>query len=326
MVASLTFRTSYLIIVIMNNKLGTLTSAVLAAALALTGCTTNTGAADPGAATKVAVTVSAYPLQFLAERIVGTTGTVTNLTAPGTEPHDLELTAKQVAELSTTDALFYIANFQAAVDQAIQTSPPKLAVDVSSGLTLLTAGQDGADSGGEIPATAVDPHIWLSPANMITMARTMNTTLSAAKPALAATFATNTDKLVDDLTALKNSYTTGLKSCARTQFITSHAAFGYLAHEFGLTQIPIAGLDPTTEPTAARIAAVQQLATKYGVTTIFFETLVSDAVAKSIAGDLGLKAAVLDPVEGITPTSAGTDYLQVMQSNLTALREANGCK
>ncbi|PKQ30668.1 MAG: zinc ABC transporter substrate-binding protein [Actinobacteria bacterium HGW-Actinobacteria-2] len=313
----------------MKMKFGILSSAVIATALALTGCAgaNNAASTDPGAASsKVNVTVSAYPLQFLAERIIGTAGTVTNLTAPGQEPHDLELSAKQIAEMSSTDALFYIANFQAAVDEAIKTSPPKIAVDVSSGLTLLTAGEDGADSGGELPATAIDPHIWLSPANMATMAHTMSAALSTAKPELAATFQTNTDKLVADLTGLKDSFTTGLKTCDRTQFITSHAAFGYLAHEFGLTQVPIAGLDPTEEPTAARIAAVQALAKKYGVTTIFFETLVSNAVAKSIAGDLGLKAAVLDPIEGITPTSAGTDYIQVMQSNLTALQEANGCK
>jgi zinc transport system substrate-binding protein len=313
----------------MKMKLGILSSAVIATALALTGCagpnnaaTTSSGTANP----TVTVTVSAYPLQFLAERIIGTAGTVTNLTAPGAEPHDLELTAKQIADLGSTDALFYIADFQAAVDQAIKTSPPKVAVDVSSGLTLLTAGEDGADSGGEIASTAIDPHIWLSPANMVTMARTMSAALGTAKPELAATFQANTDKLVADLTTLKDSYTTGLKTCTRTQFITSHAAFGYLAHEFGLTQVPIAGLDPTEEPTAARIAAVQTLAKKYGVTTIFFETLVSNSVAKSIAGDLGLKAAVLDPIEGITSTSAGTDYIQVMQSNLKALQEANGCK
>jgi zinc transport system substrate-binding protein len=309
----------------MKMKLGILASAMLATTLALTACSTAGSAPSTGAATKVNVTVAAYPLQFLAERIIGNAGTITNLTAPGTEPHDLELTAKQIADLSNTDALFYIANFQAAVDEAVKTSPPKEAVDVAAGLTLLTAGEDGADSGGEIPSTAIDPHIWLSPANMIAMSRTMSTALSTEKPELAATFAANTDKLVTELTALKDSYATGLKTCARTQFITSHAAFGYLAHDFGLTQIPIAGLDPTEEPTAARIAAVQKLAKQYGVTTIFFETLVSDSVAKSIAGDLGLKAAVLDPIEGITSTSAGTDYTQVMQSNLKALQEANGC-
>lgn len=310
--------------VLMKMKRGiVLAASVAAAALTATGCAAPS--TTPGATAKMTVTVAAYPLQFLAERIVGDAGTVSNLTPPGTEPHDLELSARQVAELSSTDAVVYIDGFQAAVDDGVKTASPKVAINAAAGLTLLTAGQDGADSGGEIPSTAVDPHIWLSPANMVTMAQTISDALAKARPDLAATITTNTTTLVSDLKALDQQYRTGLKSCTRTQFITSHAAFGYLAHDYGLTQIPIAGLDPTTEPSAARIAAVQRLATKYGVTTIFFETLTSDAVAKSIAGDLHLQSAVLDPIEGITKTSAGTNYVEVMQSNLAALQKANQC-
>lgn len=298
-------------------------AALITAALALTGCTSISTATT--APNRISVIASAYPLQFLVERIIGDSGTVTNLTQPGAEPHDLELSAKQVAEMASVDAVVYIAGFQSAVDAAVTTASPKVAVDVSQGLALLKAGADGAATGGQISPTAIDPHIWLSPTNMAAMAQTISTALSAEKPELAATFAANTTKLVADLSTLNSSYKTGLAKCARTEFITSHAAFGYLARDYGLAQIPIAGLDPTQEPTAARIAEVQQLATQYHVTTIFFETLVSDTVAKSIAGDLGLKAAVLDPIEGITSTSAGTNYLEVMASNLTALREANQC-
>ncbi len=298
-------------------------AALIIAALALTGCT-STGNTTT-AANRISVIASAYPLQFLAERIIGDTGTVTNLTQPGTEPHDLELNAKQIADMSSADAVVYSAGFQSAVDAAITTTSPKVAIDVSQGLALLKASNDGAAAGGGISPTAIDPHIWLSPTNMATMAQTISTALSAEKPELAATFAANTATLVTDLNTLNSSYKTGLATCARTEFITSHAAFGYLARDYGLVQIPIAGIDPTQEPTAARIAAVQQLAKQYHVTTIFFETLVADTVAKSIAGDLGLKSAVLDPIEGITSTSAGTNYLEVMQSNLSALQKANQC-
>jgi zinc transport system substrate-binding protein len=300
--------------VLMKLKQGlALVTALITAASALSGCSTSpTTTSD-----KINVTVAAYPLQFLTERIVGDHGTVTNLTAPGTEPHDLELTAKQIADMSGSDAVVYIAGFQAAVDDAVKTSPPKLAIDVSQGVDRLAGAGEEAGS--------YDPHIWLSPKNMVTMAETINTQLSTANPALASTFKTNTDGLVADLHSLDSSYKTGLSTCARTQFITSHAAFAYLARDYGLTQISIAGLDPTEEPTAARIAEVQKLAKQYGVTTIFFETLVSDVVAKRIAGDLGLQTAVLDPIEGITDTSAGTNYVEVMQSNLKALQKANGC-
>ncbi|MBN9104761.1 MAG: zinc ABC transporter substrate-binding protein [Propionibacteriaceae bacterium] len=311
-----------MVLMTIKPRFALLTAAVVASAL--TGCAPGTATGTTEQPNAVTVTVAAYPLQFLAERIVGDAGVVTNLTAPGTEPHDLELTARQIAAMAATDAVVYIPGFQAAVDDAIASTPPKLAIDVTSGLSLLKASQDGAEEGADA-GSSYDPHIWLSPANMVTMAHTISTALSTEKPQLAGTFDANTKALVADLTALGDSYRTGLASCQRTQFITSHAAFGYLARDYGLQQIPIAGLDPTQEPTAARIAAVHQLARQYGVTTIFFETLVSDTVAKSIAGDLGLKTAVLDPIEGITPSSAGTDYLEVMRSNLTALEAANGC-
>ncbi len=310
--------------VLMKKKPVLLLSALLAAtALALTAC----GAPANSASTeKITVTASAYPLAYLTERIVGNAGTVTNLTPPGTEPHDLELTAQQISAMAGTDAVVYIPGFQSAVDSAIAATPPKATIDVTKGISMIPAAEaDGAEEGDAHPHGANDPHVWLSPANMVTMAQTISSQLSTAKPALASTFQTNAKALIADLEGLNQEYKTGLSQCQRKQFITSHAAFAYLARDYGLTQISIAGLDPTQEPTAARIAQVQKLAKQYGVTTIFFETLVSPVVAKSIAGDLGIKAAVLDPIEGITKESAGSNYLEVMKANLKALQEANGC-
>jgi len=305
-------------------------SSLIVAGLVLSGCAAAGSSAPPSSSgtSRMSIIVAAYPLEFLAERIAGQTASVVDLTAPGAEPHDLELTARQVADLGSADAVVYLSGFQAAVDQAIQTASPKVAIDANKGLTLLPALQveeQSGEAGQSGTAGAFDPHVWQSPADMVTMAQTVSAGLSQARPDLAETFAANTSALVSDLKALDASYRTGLATCQRTQFITSHAAFAYLADRYHLVQIPIAGLDPTEEPTATRIAAVHKLATQYGVTTIFFETLVSDTVAKSIAGDLGLKTAVLDPIEGITAASAGTNYLEVMASNLTALKEANGC-
>jgi zinc transport system substrate-binding protein len=301
---------------------------LLAAAVALSGCAVAPSATSAAGTGRMSIVVAAYPLQFLAERIAGDGATIQSLTAPGAEPHDVELTAKQVADVASADAVVYLSGFQAAVDQAVQTVQPKVAIDANTGLTLLPALPEAQQGGaGNNGATGgYDPHVWQSPADMVTMAQTISAGLSKARPDLAATFSTNTSALVGDLKALDESYRSGLANCQRTQFVTSHAAFAYLADRYHLVQIPIAGLDPTEEPTATRIAAVHELATRYGVTTIFFETLVSDTVAKSIAGDLGLKTAVLDPIEGITATSAGTNYLEVMKSNLSALQEANGCK
>ena len=83
---------------------------------------------------------------------------------------------------------------------------------------------------------------------------------------------------------------------------------------------------PAGEPSAARVKQLQEEAKADGVTTVFYETLVSDKTAKTLAQDAGLKTDVLDPLEGITDKSKGGDYIEVMRSNLTALERALGAK
>lgn len=299
----------------------TIAAVTVASALALAGCGSGTPAAStsPGQKTVIA---AFYPFEFLTQRVGGTHVNVTNLTSPGAEPHDLELTPKQVASLTGADLVVFQTGLQPAVDDAVAQTKPKATLDTSTLVTMRTASEDGDDDGGQ----GVDPHTWLDPANMIVFTDAVAKKLSQADPDNAGDYAANAASLTSDLKQLDADYASGLKSCQRTAFITSHAAFGYLANRYGLTQIPIAGLSPEIEPSPARIAEVQTLAKKNGVTTIFFETLASPAMAKSIAGDLNLKTDVLDPIEGITDESRGTNYLEIMSSNLTALRAANGCQ
>ena len=116
-----------------------------------------------------------------------------------------------------------------------------------------------------------------------------------------------------------------MQNCERRSLFTSHAAFGYLSSRYDLNQVSVVGISPNVEPSGARIAEVQKLAREYDATTIFFETTASDAVAKSIAADLDMKAAVLDPVASLNAQSLDEDYLGIMRANLGAIQEANDC-
>ena len=147
-----------------------------------------------------------------------------------------------------------------------------------------------------------------------------------ADPDNAADYKKNTADLVKKLDGLNTRFENGLKNARTKVFFTNHAAFGYLAHRYGLTQEAISGLDPESEPSAARVKQLQEEAKADGVTTVFYETLVSDKTAKTLAQDAGLKTDVLDPLEGITDKSKGGDYIEVMRSNLTALERALGAK
>ncbi len=292
-----------------------------AMALAVSGCASGAPPASDG---RLSVQVAFYPFQFVAERVGGDAVSVTSLTAPGTEPHDLELAPRQVAALATADLVVFQSGFQPAVDTAIAQASPARVVDTASFLTMLTGTGGGEERTGN-GSTSLDPHTWLDPTNLVTTAEHVRDALSQARPEEAASFAENTRQLVADLTTLDADIKADLTGCAITPFITSHAAFGYFAARYGLKQVGIRGLEPDVEPSAARIAEVQQIARDNRVTTIFFEALVSPVVAQSVAGDLGLRTDVLDPLEGITADSRGTDYLTVMRANANSLKVANQC-
>jgi zinc transport system substrate-binding protein len=301
-----------------------------ACALAASGC----GQGAPGGAEADAdqrtIVAAAYPFQFVAERVAGKHGHVTSLTQPGSEPHDLELTPRQTASVLDADLVVYERTFQPAVDEAVAQSQRDNALDTTTVVPLQDLGTEHdhghSESGEHAGESELDPHVWLDPAHLVTLGDAVAERLAALDPDRAVDYTANAQALETELTTLGKEFTRGLASCARTEFITSHAAFGYLAERYGLTQISIGGLSPDAEPSPARIAEVQTEAREHGITTIFYETLVSPDVATAIAGDLGLRTDVLDPVEGITADSRGTDYLSVMRSNLTALRTANGCR
>jgi zinc transport system substrate-binding protein len=293
------------------------------ALLVATGC----GGATPATGSAVeqsgqlSIVTAFYPFAFVAERVAGRYAAVTSLTQPGAEPHDVELTPRQVGSLSSADLVVYEKSFQPAVDQAVDQSGAPDVLDTATVVPLepLATPDEGHEDAG------LDPHVWLDPTHVARIATAMAQRLAARDAAHAADYRANARRLADELDTLDAEFRSGLASCARTDFITTHAAFGYLARRYGLTQIGITGLTPDAEPSPARVAEVQREAAQHGVTTIFYETLVSPAIAQSVAADLGLRTDVLDPVEGITDASRGRDYLAVMRSNLTALEKANEC-
>lgn len=296
---------------------------------ALSACSTS-DTADRGPGDKLNVVASFYPMQFLAEEIGGTHVSVTTLTKPGVEPHDLELSPRQIGELGDADYILYLKGIQPAVDDAIKLSESTHGVDAAKLTTLEDHGTEtGGDEHGhehEGEGAGADPHIWLDPVKYAEVAKGVGASLEKTDPGHAADYRKNTDTLVKKLDALNAAYRTGLRNTATKTFITTHSAFGYLAERYGLVQEGIAGIDPEAEPSPARIQEIHTIAEKNKATTVFFETLASDKTAKTVAADTGLRTDVLDPLEGITDKSKGDNYIEVMQSNLAALQKALGAK
>ena len=281
--------------------------------------------ADDG---RTQVTAAFYPLQYVAERVAGDHADVQNLTELGGEPHDLSLSVRQTAEVAEAALVVYLAGFQSAVDEAVEQTAEGETLEAGKVVGLETATGDHAheDEHGEEEDGHgdLDPHFWLDPLRMADLGDAVADSLAGIDPANADDYATNAEALRADLEALDAAYADGLASCERTTIVVSHDAFGYLS-KYGLDMEPIAGLSPDAEPTPADLAHLQEVIEHDGITTVFSERLASPQLTESLADDLGITTAVLDPIEGLTDETSDEDYLCLMEANLAALQQANGC-
>ncbi|MBM6403606.1 zinc ABC transporter substrate-binding protein [Phycicoccus sp. CSK15P-2] len=312
-----------------------LTALATTSALALTGC----GSADPGSdgsGTSLDVVAAFYPLEWASQRVGGDHVSVTALTKPGAEPHDLELTPKDVAGMTSADLVVYLADFQPAVDEAVANEASDASFDVSPDADLSLAAPEGGEhsdeegehaeeDGDHAEHEGQDPHFWLDPVRYEAVVTAIGERFAEADAGHAEDYRANAAALVADLRSLDRDIESGLAGCSSTDLVTSHVAFGYLAERYGLHQQGIAGISPDIEPDAATLRDLAAYVQEHDVTTIYSETLVSPDLAETLARETGARVEVLDPVEGITDTSAGSDYLEVMRSNLATLEKGQGC-
>jgi zinc transport system substrate-binding protein len=262
------------------------------------------GDGGSGSGSKESVVAAFYPLAYAAEQLGGARVEVTNLTPPGSEPHDLEVSPKDVATIRDADLVLLLGRgFQPQLEDAAGTGGNVLRLLDTPGLGLR------ADN---------DPHVWLDPLRYAKIVARIGEALGT--PAAA-------DRLVARLAALDAEYRRRLAHCRRHEIVTSHEAFGYLAERYGLEQAAITGLSPEAEPEPGKLQDVVELVRRRGVTTIYFETLVSPRIADTVARETGAKTAVLDPIEGLTEdeVARGDDYFSLMRTNLRTLREGLGC-
>ena len=277
---------------------------VVVAGAVLSGCSALSG--DATSTDGVRVAASFYPLAYVAERVGGSDVTVTNLTRPGGEPHDLELTAAQTAEIVRADLLVVEDGFQPAVDDAVAQNATGEVLDAAE---LTTDG---------------DPHFWLDPLLMADLADRVATALGELDPDHEEDFRERAGSLRLELQALDSRYETGLAGCERQTVVVSHDAFSYL-ERYGLELEPIAGLSPDAEPTPADLGRLEQLVREQGITTVFSERLVSPRLAETLAEEVDVRTAVLDPIEGLSDETGDEDYQSLAAQNLEALKTANGC-
>jgi zinc transport system substrate-binding protein len=251
------------------------------------------------------VVAAFYPLAFAARQVGGPDLDVRNLTPPGVEPHDIEVSPRDVQAVRDARLVLILGHgFQPQLERAAGSGARTLRLADTPGLKRFANG---------------DPHVWLDPLRYRRLVLAIGERLG--RPAAAA-------RLGDRLLALDSEFRRGLASCARREIFTSHEAFAYLAQRYGLEQVAVTGLSPEAEVAPRDLQRTADRVRRSDATTVFFETLVSARIARTVAREAGARTAVLNPIEGLTDAQAarGADYFSLMRENLVALRKALGCR
>ena len=278
------------------------------------------------------IAASFYPIAEIVQRVAGDEVQLLQLTPAGKEPHETDISAQQLVELSKADVVFYLGNgFQPNVEKAIKSLPSSVkTVDLLQSVDVLPQGSDKERCLPACPNNnPPDPHVWLDPNNMSEMAITVAAEISKV-PSLA-----DTTRLTEGLTTYAAELQkvgalidTTFKTCERGQIVTSHDAFMYFAVRAHLITMPITGVDPQVEPSAKDLEGTAFYTKEVGVTTVFYERTLPREFADTLAKMIGAKVDSIDAVETISEKdlSAGATYLSIMKSNIAKIAAGLGCQ
>ena len=263
------------------------------------------------------------------------------LTAPGIEPHDSELSAKQLDDLSQADIVFYIGGgFQPDLEKAVASLPKTtVAIDLLKSVDVITSEEKEKDDHGDDHAeeesdghghghSDTDPHVWLDPANMVKMSAIVSQEIAKVQTELASDLTSRQTEYATELTEVGTLMDTTFSSCERKELVSAHDAFTYFTKRADLIAVPISGVDPENEPSAKELEAVAKIAQDRNVTTVFFEEVLPKAFADTVAKAIGASVDSINAVETISQSDldAGITYSSIMKSNITKVAAALGCK
>lgn len=301
----------------------------LATGLLLLAACVNT-AQDTSKKDELTVVTTFYPMYDFTKEVVGDEGNVKLLIPAGTEPHDFEPSAKEQAEISDADVFVYNSSdmefFVDSLKDSVATDKT-LMIEAAKGIDRLDTKEEEHEHEGETSDShshEYDPHVWLDPVLAIKEVQTIASDLGKKYPDKKETFDKNAAAYIKKLETLDQKYNDELKGAANRTFVTQHAAFAYLANQYGLTQAAISGVSPDQEPTPSRLAELKDFVKKENIKVIYFEENASSKVAETLSSETGVKLEVLNPLESLTneQIKAGENYISVMEKNLDALKES----
>ena len=285
---------------------------------------------------KIQVMTTFYPMYEFTKQVVGDKGDVELLIPAGIEPHDFEPSAKDLAKISDSDVFVYnspeLETWTDNLTDTVDTKQTEI-IQASKDIKLMEGTEHDHEEAHDHDTQEheehghsheLDPHVWLDPALAIKEVETIRDQLSKKYPDDKAAFEKNAASYIDELKKLDEEFQTAFKDAKNKTFVTQHAAFGYLANQYGLTQEAIAGISPDQEPSPSRLSELKHYVDDNQVKVIYFEENASSKVAETLSKETGVKLEVLNPLESLTDKQVkdGEDYLSAMRENLAALKES----
>ena len=306
-----------------------LTGILSAAALVLVGC--GTSGSDESAVSEdgIQVVTTFYPMYDFAKNVVGDNGEVSVLLDAGQESHGYEPTPQDIAAIADADVFVYnsdeMETWVPSVLESIESSDV-IVVEAAEDIALFeleeAAEEEHSDEEGE-DAHNVDPHVWLDPVYAQEEVAAILAGVVEADASHQESYEANAAAFNAKLAELDAAYRTAFETAENRTFVVQHAAFGYIARRYELTEVAVSDVSSDAEPNPAKLAELQQFMIDNQITTVYYSDSASSKTAETLAEEAGATLEVLSPLEGITDEDqeAGKDYLSVMEENLTALKK-----
>lgn len=295
--------------------------------LLTTACSTPETESD-----KLDVKASFYPLAYFAEEVGGDKAEVENLVPAGVEPHDFEPGSKSVADIHASDIFLFNGAGLDPWAEALKVDLEKenvYVLEAVEAVDLLEASEEEhrEEENEEHEEGEFDPHFWLDPNTSIKVVEEIMNAYAAVQPENTEYFKMKGDEMIAKLKILDSKFGAELATCDTRDFVTSHAAFAYLAKAYNLNMIAISGISPEEEPSSKQLAEISDLVKEHGIKYIFSETLLNQKFAETIANESGAEILILNPIEGLSEEdiASGKNYISVMEENLQNLKTAMSC-
>ncbi|WP_035395659.1 metal ABC transporter solute-binding protein, Zn/Mn family [Exiguobacterium sp. OS-77] len=323
-----------------------------ASASVLAACGSNTDSST-SENKQTEVYASTFATAAIAREIGGDQVNVKMIVPPGADPHSYEPTSKQLTEIAKGDLFLLTGTTLEPYSKKIQESLKGTDVrfietskDVNlleSDATLHAHEEEGhtedehahEEEGHDDHATdehaheeeghdhgKYDPHVWLDPVNAKAMARSITTALSKEVPKDKATFEKNLKAFDQQADELDEQFKQAVADGSKKELLVTHAAYGYLAERYGFTQLPIAGISPSDEPSQKQLATLVKEARMHDLKYVAFEETVSPKVARVIQKEIGAESVTIHNLESVTKAQQNSSYFKLMEENVQTLKQA----